>query len=108
MPKLITSKVTKRSQTTLPRAVKTVLQLPDEGRVGYVIEGTTVRLVNAEEHEDHEDPVIDSFLAFLSRDMQQHPERLSVFPPSLLERARAASAGVDIDHDAEIEGAITL
>lgn len=104
---VVTSKVTERSQTTLPPAVRTVLGLQPGERIGYVIEGTEVRLVNASTFE-HDDPVLNKFLTFLGRDLAKHPDRLTMFPASLLERARAIVSGVRIDHDARIEGAIAL
>jgi len=107
MPAMLTSKVTARSQTTLPPGVRKVLGLGPGERVGYVIEGNDVRLVNASAAE-HDDPVLEHFLDFLKRDLQAHPHRVAAFPASLLERVRAAAAGVEIDHDAPLEGAIAL
>jgi antitoxin PrlF len=104
---VVTSKVTERSQTTLPAAVRTVLGLQPGERIGYVIEGNEVRLVNASSLE-HEDPVLDKFLNFLSRDLARHPDRLSAFPVGLLQRARELAAGVTIDHEATLDGAIEL
>ena len=104
---VVTSKVTGRSQTTLPPAVRTVLGLQPGARIGYVIEGNEVRLVNASTIE-HGDPVLDKFLAFLGRDLARHPDRISAFPAPLLKRARAIVAGVAIDHDEPIDGAIAL
>lgn len=104
---VVTSRVTERSQTTLPAAVRTVLGLHAGQRVGYVIEGNDVHLVNASALE-HEDPVLESFLTFLGRDLSARPDRLTVFPASLLERARAIAADIRVDHDAEIDGAVAL
>jgi len=104
---IVTSKVTERSQTTLPPAVRTVLGLQPGERIGYVIEGNEVRLVNASTLEHH-DPVLDRFLAFLGRDLAKHPDRLEVFPASLLDRARAVTSGIAIDHEAPINGAVAL
>lgn len=104
---IVTSKVTERSQTTLPPAVRTVLALQPGERIGYVIEGNEVRLINASTLE-HDDPVLDKFLAFLGRDLARHPDRVGVFPASLLQRAQAMTAGIIIDHEAPIEGAVAL
>lgn len=104
---IVTSKVTERSQTTLPPAVRTVLGLQPGERIGYVIDGNEIRLVNASALE-HEDPVLESFLTFLGRDLATHPERLRAFPASLLDRARAIASEVTIDHEAPIDGAIAL
>jgi len=104
---IVTSRVTERSQTTLPPAVRTVLGLHPGQRVGYIIEGADVRIVNASALA-HEDPVLEDFLTFLGRDLSTHPDRLTPFPASLLERARAVTSGIPIDHDAPLDGAIAL
>jgi len=104
---VVTSKVTERSQTTLPPAVRTVLGLHPGERVGYVIEGSDVRLVNASALE-HGDPVLENFLAFLGRDLATRPDRLTAFPNSLLERAQAIASGIPIDHEESIDGVIVL
>jgi antitoxin PrlF len=104
---IVTSKVTDRSQTTVPPAVRTVLGLHPGERLGYVIEGNDVRLVNASALE-HADPVLNKFLSFLGRDIARHPDRIGVFPPALLERAKAIASGVAVDHERAIDGAIAL
>lgn len=107
MAAMLTSKLTERSQTTLPPGVRRVLDLDPGERIGYIIEGNDVRLVNASA-EETEDPVLSEFLAFLERDMIEHPDRLKPFPKSLLKRARALTANIGIDHGASIDGAIAL
>jgi len=104
MQAMIKSKVTERSQTTLPPSVRRVLDIHPGEHIGYVIEGNQVRLVNATALE-HVDPAIDRFLALLAHDIDRN---LTVFPTSLLERARALTRNVAIDHDAAIEGEIGL
>lgn len=107
MPRMLTSKVTARSQTTLPSGVRAVLGLSPGERVGYVIEGSEVKLVNATAL-DHEDPVLDRFLSFIARDVADNPDRLLPFPRALLDRARELTAGIEIDHDEPIEGVTAL
>lgn len=106
-PRLVTSKVTDRNQTTLPPSVRSVLGIERGERLGYVIEGTRVRLVNATALE-REDPVLDRFLDFLAGGLASHPHTVTPFPPALLHRARELTQGVAIDHDAPIEGATAL
>lgn len=104
MPPMVMSKLTERSQTTLPPSVRQVLDLHPGERVGYIIEGNEVRLVNASAAE-HVDPAVDEFLAFLGRGLATD---ITVFPKSLLARARALARGVDIDHAAPIDGDVGL
>jgi antitoxin PrlF len=99
-----TSKVTRRNQTTIPPAVRKALQLEKGERLGYIIEGNEVRLVNASDMKEHADPIVNGFLDLLASDLKTHPGRLEAFPPELLARARALTEKVDIDHEAPIEG----
>lgn len=102
------SRLTNRNQTTLPPAVRKALKLGKGERVGYVIEGNEVRLVNATALEEHHDPIVSGFLALLAADMKLHPEGLQVFPSDLLARAAALTKDVDIDHEAPIDGVTAL
>lgn len=104
---MLTSTLTAASQTTPPARVRDLLHLEPGDKIGYIIDGEEVRLVNASE-DRRDDPVIEGFLAFLARDMEAHPERISPVPESLLARAQELWAKVDIDHDAPIEDAIEL
>ena len=104
---MLTSKLTRRLQTTVPAGVRHTLGLGPGEEVGYIINGSQVVMVNASSQE-HVDPVVRRFLAFVGRDLDSHPERLRVFPQSLLDRARAITQHVQIDHDAPIEGAVAL
>ncbi|MDP2957483.1 MAG: type II toxin-antitoxin system PrlF family antitoxin [Longimicrobiales bacterium] len=106
-PGLVTSKITERNQTTLPPSVRSVLGLEGGERLGYVIDGSQVRLVNASAL-DRDDPVLESFLGFLARNIEAHPETLAPFPTALLSRARDLTRDVHIDHDAPIEGKTAL
>jgi antitoxin PrlF len=107
MNTMVTSKLTERSQTTLPAAVRTVLGLEPGERIGYLIEGNSVRIINADQ-EEHDDPAIARFLEFLGQDLNTHPERLEALPADLIARARALTQHVTIDHDAPIDGRTAL
>ncbi|UIY45838.1 type II toxin-antitoxin system PrlF family antitoxin [Methylobacterium radiotolerans] len=99
------SKVTSKGQTTVPKSVRQALGVSYGGEIDYVVdEGGEVRLVGAEET----DPVIDGFLAFLARDMDRNPENIKAFPPALAERMAALTAGMKVDLNEEIGGAVTL
>ncbi len=107
---MITSKLTVRDQTTLPPAVRQVLGLKGGQRVGYVFDSEGVRLVNPTTTAEHADPVLQQFLALLRSHIAAGPAAGGAvgFPPDVLERARALTADVEIDHDAPIEGAILI
>lgn len=100
------SKITAKGQTTVPKAVRQALGVGYGGEIAYVVdEGGRVSLVAAQEETD---PVIDGFLAFLTRDMTGNPANLTAFPPALAERMTALTAGMSVDPDEEIDGDITL
>lgn len=105
-PSVLTSRLTKRSQTTIPKAVKNALRVGAGDDIGYVIEGDAVRLVNASEHREHSDPVVEHFLQLLAEDLGRGNVR--ALPASLMERMQRLTEGVTVDHDEEITGAIPL
>src|SRR5688500_9502159 len=105
---MITSKLTERSQTTLPAGVRQTLDVEPGEQLGYIIESEgVVRLVNASRFEG-DDPVLMGFLQFLAEDLVKNPRRITAFPESLLEHARALTKRIRIDHDSPIEGAVRI
>ncbi len=107
MPVMITSKITERSQTTLPSGVREVLNLVPGERIGYIIKGNKVELVNASATED-DDPILGAFLDIIEHDIKSNPDHVRDFPKSLLARARKVSHRVRIDHDSEIDRVTAL
>lgn len=105
---MLTSTLNQRSQVTVPAAVRSALGLRPGDRLGYMIQGDQVTLVNASAIEKAEDPILDSFLAFLATDLADHPERITPVSASLLARARGLTSDVAIDHDAHMDGETAL
>lgn len=105
---MLRSKVTSRSQTTLPNGVRKALGLrPGEDLLEWEIRGDEAVARRAtEEHE--EDPALISFLKLLERDIADHPERLAPMPAALYERLLAVTKGVTVDPDEPIEGPVAL
>jgi antitoxin PrlF len=101
----VTSKLSNRAQTTIPRAVRDALDLHPGDRVGYVIDGNVVRLVKVNEVAHH-DPALEPFLALLQHDLIARPDRVVGFPAELLARVTTLSVGVVVDHDAPIDGSV--
>ena len=104
---MVTSKLTERSQTTLPKGVRSVLGVQPGDQIGYIIEGSEVRLVSVAGAE-HADPALEPFLEFLRADLSRHPERVTGFPREFIARIEALTKHVVIDHDAQIAGAVAL
>ena len=103
---VLTSRLTQRSQTTIPKAVKNALHVTAGDEIGYVIEGESVRLVNVAAQAENEDPMVAQFLEFIARDIGRG--NLRVLPRGLYERIQQLTTGVAIDHDAELTGAVSL
>ncbi|TXM57561.1 type II toxin-antitoxin system PrlF family antitoxin [Methylobacterium sp. WL120] len=100
------SKITAKGQTTVPKSVRQALGVSYGGEIAYVLEeGGRVSLLRPEEDMD---PVIDGFLTFLAQDMARNPSHLSAFPADLAERMAALTAGMHVDLNEEIDGAVTL
>ena len=53
---MITSKLTTKSQTTIPQSVRSALQLKAGDEIAYVIEGTRVTLTRVRSNSAADDP----------------------------------------------------
>lgn len=70
------AKLTSKSQTTLPVAVRKALSVGPEDRIVFtILEGGKVEVRKAEQSDS--DPVIRKYLAFLQADMLQNPQKLN-------------------------------
>lgn len=100
------SKITAKGQTTVPKAVRQALGVSYGGEIDFIVdEGGRVSLVAAETETD---PVIDGFLTFLAQDMARNPQHVTAFPADLTARMAALTAGMSVDLDEEIDGAVML
>ena len=104
----LVSKVTTKAQTTLPSGVRKALAVGPGDSLRYRIEGHRAIIEKASLEAEEADPAVGAFLAFLARDLTEHPERLRGMPRALLRRARALTRGITVDHNAPIEGAVGL
>jgi AbrB family looped-hinge helix DNA binding protein len=67
-----------KGQTTIPKSVRRALGINEGDQIVFRVDETGVTLRRAEEMRN--DPAIASFLSFLSKDIQLHPEKLLGFP----------------------------
>jgi antitoxin PrlF len=73
-------------------------------KVRYVLmDDKTVVLTRSDDGDEHVDPVIDEFLAFLATDMQENPSNVRPVPQDLLTRARDLTDGFTVDLDAPLD-----
>jgi antitoxin PrlF len=88
------AKLTSKSQTTLPVAVRKALSVGPEDRIVFtILDGGKVEVRKAE-HSDA-DPVIRKYLAFLEADMLQTPQKLN--PIQLDPSSKALLEGVETE-----------
>jgi antitoxin PrlF len=94
------SSLTDRYQTTVPEPIRRALNLHKKDKVRYLLQADgSVIMMRATEAED---PAIGSFLAFLARDIEQHPERLQGFDEGLRERLQSLVGHIDVDLEAPL------
>lgn len=106
---MLVSKVTSRSQTTLPNGVRKALRLrPGEDALEWEIRGEEAIARRASTSVEEDDPALGAFLSFLERDIAAHPERLQTMPDDLYRRFLAVTEGLEIDLDEPIEGPVAL
>lgn len=91
------STLTERYQTTVPAPVRKALGLEKQDKIAYhVTADGTVQLSRATVDIEEEDPVIEKFLAFLAKDMEENPQHIKPLTAEWIERAKALVEGVDI------------
>ncbi|TDB47964.1 type II toxin-antitoxin system PrlF family antitoxin [Photorhabdus khanii] len=92
------SKLTRRSQTTIPTPVRKALKLrPGHDSIEYKILSSGDVLISRKNNEEEKDPAIESFLNFLAKDIKEHPEQVQQLSEQLINRAKSLTAGIDID-----------
>jgi antitoxin PrlF len=70
------AKLTSKSQTTLPVAVRKALSVGPEDRIVFtILEGGKVEVRKAEQSDS--DPVVRKYLAFLEADLLRSPQKLN-------------------------------
>jgi antitoxin PrlF len=81
-----------------------------EGRLtaDYIGPGTLlIRAVDQEEAEE-EDPVLEAFLAFIDRDMREHPERIRPLSRELIAEAEELVEGMEVNWDEDLGDDVTF
>ncbi len=102
------STITAKSQTTLPSGVRKALGVEPGDKLAYRIEGDRAIITKAPSEGDTRDATLGAFLDLLARDLERRPDRVRGLPDALVARIRRAVAGVDVDLDEPIHGAVTL
>lgn len=100
-----TSTITAKGQTTVPKSVRQALGIEAGDRIVFRVDASGVTVRRAESDSD---PVVGSFLSFLARDIQNHPDAVRPLTPELARRIADLTAGIDTDSDEAIEGDVAL
>jgi len=97
--------ITSKGQITLPRPIRQALGVDVGGKVAFDLRGSQV-IVTRVENDVHEDPVIESFLAMLAKDIASG-RHISALPNDLA-RSMLAAIKHPVDLSQEIDGDVVL
>jgi len=101
------ARLTAQNQITIPAPIRKALKLTGgKSRIKFQISKDGKVLVARVDPpvKEREDPTLKPFLNLLAEDLQEHPERIRPFSVALLERARAAVDGVEVDLAGPLRG----
>jgi antitoxin PrlF len=96
------STLTDRYQTTVPEMVRRALMLGKRDKIHYTIRPGGEVVLSRVEITTEDDPVLGRFLAFLSRDIANYPERLQAVDASFVQRIQSLVGGIEVDLDAAL------
>jgi antitoxin PrlF len=96
------SSLTERYQTTVPEPVRRRLKLDKHDKILYTIRADGDVVLSRVRPVEAQDPVVEHFLAFLARDMTNHPENIKLMDAGLAGRIQALTQGVAVNLDAPL------
>ncbi|MDJ0679685.1 MAG: type II toxin-antitoxin system PrlF family antitoxin [Xenococcaceae cyanobacterium MO_167.B52] len=95
------STLTQRYQTTIPLEIRKALGLEAKDKIQYKVMGDGQVLMSKVETFE-EDPAMASFLNFLDRDIQLHPENIQPITADIAEMYLSSVTNFDVDLDAAL------
>lgn len=95
------SRLTERSQTTIPAAIRDALHLKPGETIEYSLLADG-NVIMSRQTEPQDDPVVSQFLAFLEKDMRENPRHIYPAPVALWNKINELIANIDIDLDAPL------
>ncbi|GAW95733.1 MULTISPECIES: type II toxin-antitoxin system PrlF family antitoxin [Colwellia] len=90
------STLTERFQTTVPRVVRQALHLNKKDKIKFIIQPNGSVLLSRVEPIEN-DPVVESFLAFVASDMQKHPEKLQPLTANMRDSVELLTTDIQVD-----------
>lgn len=100
------STITAKGQTTVPKAVRQFLGVREGDEIAFRVEGQRVTVVPV--GATHEDPVVEKFLSFLAKDLEQRPEAVQPLSKGFAARMKSLSKGTKVDLNEPIDGDVAL
>ena len=97
------STLTDRYQTTIPEVVRKALKLQKRDKVTFTVNSSGFVSLAKSEPEARRDPVIASFLEFLSSDIEKHPEKVVPLTTDLLGNMEDIVGDIDVDLDSSLD-----
>lgn len=95
------STLTNRYQTTIPSSVRTALGLGKRDKICYTIQPDG-QVVISRVDQTESDPILEQFLNFIARDIENNPQNIQVISSDLVSHAQSLVAEVDVDLDAPL------
>ena len=92
------SRLTERSQTTIPAAIRDALHLKPGESINYTLLAGG-KVIMSKKDEEQDDPVVPQFLAFLENDMKKNPQNIVPVSASFWNDIKALTSGVEVNLD---------
>jgi antitoxin PrlF len=101
----IESTLTDRYQTTVPETVRRALQLQKRDKLHYAIQPSGEVLLTRFGSSGEADPVLGSFLNFLSQSIASHPDQIKLIDTDFVQRIQGLVSEVEVNLDAPLSAA---
>lgn len=95
------SRLTERSQTTIPAAIRDALSLKPGEYIEYTLTAEG-QVIMSRQEQDHSDPIVSDFLEFLENDMKNNPQNIQPIPVDLWDSIKVLTKGIEVDLDAPL------
>lgn len=102
------STVTRKGQTTVPKAVRDALGVKTGDRIVYSVDSKGGVSMARSDSGVSDEAAVDAFLAFISNDIKRRPEAILPFDPVDVARRAKLLEGVEVDLDGDFSGAIPI
>lgn len=95
------SRLTERSQTTIPVVIRDALSLKPGEYIEYTLtaEGNVIM---SRQQKEQSDPIVSQYLSFLADDMMNNPQNIRLVTVDFWEGIETLTAGIEVDLDAPL------